>query len=93
MMVLSKLIPFLSGVSMMAFSVSALIFLGYWRKARDPFFALFSLAFGLLALERVIAVTAPPFEVNDPSLYFVRLLAFLAILAAIWQKNRNSRLP
>jgi hypothetical protein len=91
---------FLSGVSMATFAGSALFFFKFWRASRDPFFCLFSLGCGLLALERVVVLfvnpTLDPLDAaNMPYgsestylVYSVRLLAFMAILLGIWIKNR-----
>ena len=83
---------FLLGLIVMACLVAGLFFLRFWRKTRDRLFAVFALAFWLLALNwTLLAITARD-EVR-PSLYGIRLLAFVLILVGIVDKNRASRGP
>ncbi|HEY4640808.1 MAG TPA: DUF5985 family protein [Thermoanaerobaculia bacterium] len=78
------MILFLSGVLTMGYLVAALFFLRFWRQTRDRLFGWFAAAFFILALHRVFVVSMPDSELG----YVVRLLAFVVILAAIWDKNR-----
>jgi hypothetical protein len=81
---------FLLGLIVMACLVAGLFFVRFWRKTRDRLFAVFALAFWLLALNwTLLAITARD-EVR-PSLYGIRLLAFVLILLGIIDKNRASR--
>jgi hypothetical protein len=82
-----------SGAIVLAFGVAGLFFLRFWRDTRDRLFALFALAFFVLAVNRVgIALFVQQGDRGD-SLYWVRLCAFLLILAAIVDKNRSRKLP
>ena len=66
-------------------------FLRFWRDGRDRFFLLFGLSFLVEAVNRgVIALSAHPNE-GSPVLYLVRLVAYLLIIAAVWEKNRSWR--
>jgi hypothetical protein len=65
----------------------ALFFFRFWRKKRDSLFACFSLAFALLAIERLFII-AWLSEIR-PVIYLIRLAAFLLIAFAILQKNRR----
>jgi hypothetical protein len=79
------------GAVAMGFAVAALFFLRFWRDTRDRLFALFALAFTVLAVNRVgLALVGTG---GRDSLYWVRLLAFALILAAVWDKNRPARAP
>jgi uncharacterized membrane protein len=78
------MILFLSGVLTMGYLVAALFFLRFWRQTHDRLFGWFAAAFFILALHRVFVVAMPDSELG----YVVRLLAFVVILAAIWDKNR-----
>lgn len=69
--------------------VIALFFLKFWRRTRDRLFALFAIAFALLALQRVAFGLMREWGEASPLLYGLRLLAFLLILAAIVDKNRG----
>jgi Family of unknown function (DUF5985) len=78
---------FLSGVLTLGYLVAGLFFLRFYRQAADRLFAYFSAAFFLLAAHRVLVLLlegTPHPEVA----YLVRLLAFVLILVAIWDKNR-----
>jgi hypothetical protein len=78
---------FLRGAIAMGMAVAGLFFLRFWRESRDRLFGFFALSFFLLALNRVLLVLLH--EENETSMvpYFVRLLAFGIILAAIADKN------
>jgi hypothetical protein len=79
----------LSGAVVMAYLVASLFFLRFWSRSRDVLFGYFALAFFLLAGQRLaLALTGERFEDSVP-FYSVRLLAFLVILLAIWNKNRS----
>jgi hypothetical protein len=72
-----------------AFSMSiALFFLRFFRDTRDRFFAFFSAAFGLLALDWLLRAVLAPENDSGSSLFFLRLIAFLLIIVAIADKNR-----
>ena len=76
-----------SGALAMGYIVAAMFFLRYWRESRDRLFAFFSLAFLLLALQRIIL----PFIADDQLelAYTVRVVAFLMIIVGIVDKNRR----
>ena len=75
-----------SGALAMGYLVAAMFFIRYWRDSRDRLFAFFSLAFLLLALQRIIL----PFIADDQAelAYTVRVVAFLMIIVGIVDKNR-----
>jgi hypothetical protein len=54
------------------------------------FFALFGLAFWVLALNALLVVLAAVASEHQHYVYLVRLGAFLLIIAAIADKNRSS---
>jgi hypothetical protein len=77
---------FLNGVITMGHATAGLFFLRFWTKTRDRLFAMFALAFWILgALRIVIAFSGQPTE--EHYVYWLRLIAYLAILAAIIDKN------
>lgn len=79
---------FFCGFLMAACFVAALFFLRFWRQTRDRFFKAFALAFFMMGIERGILVALDvPDEVRS-YVYVIRLIAFLVILAAIYDKNR-----
>lgn len=80
---------FLSGALMMAALIVSLFFLRYWKRSGDRLFLWFSIAFAMLSVQRmVLVVSAHVDEQRVATLYIIRLLAFLLILAAIIDKNR-----
>ena len=78
-----------TGAMAMGYAVAGLFFLRFWRDTRDRLFALFALAFLVLAVNRVVAGVFGD-ETGRPGnyVYWVRLAAFALILAAIVDKNR-----
>lgn len=82
------LYDFLSGAVSLGFFVCALFFLRFWHRSREELFLAFALAFLLLGTgQTILAVGNIPTEERG-SLYLIRLVAFLLILAAIYRKNR-----
>jgi hypothetical protein len=86
---MSSLSSLLSGAVAMASFAVTLFFLKFWRQKLDRFFLLFALAFGLEAATRVVlGLTRISAEI-EPLFYFMRLLTFALIIAAIVVKNRS----
>ncbi|HEY1956132.1 MAG TPA: DUF5985 family protein [Polyangiaceae bacterium] len=84
-----SLFAFLSGATMFGCLVASGFFFKFWRKTKDSLFAIFGVAFIVLATERVVLLGR---SAEEPSLvYAFRLVAFVLILAAIVNKNRKSR--
>ncbi len=79
----------LMGAVAMASSVACVFFLRFWRDTRDTFFLLFSLAFGIDAVARLVLGLHGPTGEMEPLYYVARLVTFLLILAAIVLKNRR----
>jgi hypothetical protein len=82
---------FLLGVIFTTSLVAGLFFLKFWRQTRDVLFLAFALAFFIEGFNRLRFFTLAVPSEGDPSIYLVRLLAFLLIVAAIVWKNRNKR--
>jgi uncharacterized membrane protein len=79
----------ISGALIAGYAMVALFFLRFWISARERLFALFSLAFAVLALQRLaLSVTDGSME-NQTIFYLLRLAAFVIILIAIVDKNRR----
>jgi uncharacterized membrane protein len=69
--------------------VAALFFLRFWRDTGDRLFGIFSAAFLLLGITRILlALSRTQFE-EHTHWYWVRLAAFVLILLAIIDKNRR----
>jgi hypothetical protein len=81
----------IGGALVMACLASGLFFLRFWKSSRDRLFALFALAFVAMSANW-FALTL--LQVDDERRYYVyvlRLVSFLIILYAIWDKNRAGR--
>ncbi|HLP78133.1 MAG TPA: DUF5985 family protein [Candidatus Paceibacterota bacterium] len=81
-------------------AISGAVLIGYWaiglfffrfrRKDGDRFFLYFGWAFWILALERVLLLAIGAKDEVKPYVYLFRLVAFLFILYAIFDKNRHA---
>lgn len=80
---------FLFGAITMGLVVAGLFFAKFWRRSRDPLFALFALAFWLLAINQALVLAVPQEERSF--IYLLRLAAFALIAWAIVQKNLARR--
>lgn len=79
----------LSGILIAEYAAIALFFLRFWKTAGDRLFLMFSGAFAVLAVQRlVIALTREILEQQAP-LYLLRLAAFVVIVVAIVDRNRR----
>jgi hypothetical protein len=86
---MSGINEFLLGAAAALAVVASLFFLRYWRLTRDRLFLGFSAAFVLLAVNWGLAAGVAPANESRHWIYLLRLLAFLVILAAIVDKNRD----
>ncbi len=82
---------FLSGAVMMAAAAIGLFFIRSWSWTRDRLFLLLGLAFWILSVERIVLSMVPAAHEFRPFVYLIRLSAFVLILVAIIDKNRNRR--
>ena len=82
---------FASGALAMGYAVAALFFARFWRRTDVALFAWFSVAFVLLAAQRVMLVLIERDPDAMPWSYTVRLLGFVLILVGIAVQNRASR--
>jgi hypothetical protein len=80
---------FLLGALSMGFFVIALFFWRFWRRTRDRFFALFAAAFLIMSANQISLLMFGEDSELKSWLYAVRLAAFLVILTAIVDKNRD----
>ena len=84
-----RLVAFLQASSATLAWISATLFLRYWRQTRDTLFALFALAFLLLGVSWAMLSVINPVGDASPFIYGLRLVAFLLIIAAVIDKNRE----
>jgi hypothetical protein len=81
---------YLSGALATAAWVIGLFFVRYWRITRDRFFVFFAAAFWIMAANWSV-VAAYSTDETRHYFYVARLFAFVLILAAIADKNRQAR--
>lgn len=81
---------FLIGTIVTASLIASIYFLRFWKETRDPLFLAFAAAFLVEGLNRIGTLWVDKPNEASPTVYIVRLVAFLLILAAIVWKNRSS---
>ena len=81
------MIDFLAGAVTMGCIVASAFFVRFWRKTADRLFLAFAAAFGLLALNQILAAVLEAGDERTPFVYVLRVLAFVLILLAIVDKN------
>ena len=79
----------IAGALAAGYLVAGLFFAKFWSRTRDRLFAIFAVAFWLLAIQRIAIVLTDRWLENTTPLYVLRLVAFLLILVAIVDKNRQ----
>jgi Family of unknown function (DUF5985) len=85
------LIPFLQTVSATAALAAGLFFFRFWRESHDRLFGFFGAAFWVLALSWALLALVNPSDEARPSIYAIRLVAFLLMILGMVDKNRSSR--
>lgn len=80
----------ISGALMVCCFVAGLFFLKFWKKTHDRLFMLFSLSFFLLSFERLLLGYLGATNEPMPMVYLIRLIAFLLIIFAIINKNKET---
>lgn len=91
-------ISFLSGVYMVSFAASGLVFLKFYSSTGDRFFKYFCYACWMLSIERIALFfianpypTTPTIVAESTAwVYLFRLFSFLIIVYAIFDKNRTT---
>jgi hypothetical protein len=84
-------VTFTSGAVAFGSAAIGLFFLRFWRQSHDRFFLLFAAAFVVFAANRVVLLVQRQHGDEGVLAYLIRLAAFLLILGAIVDKNRESR--
>jgi uncharacterized membrane protein HdeD (DUF308 family) len=75
----------------MTSTTAGVFFLKFWRSTRDVLFLAFAAFFLLEALDRSTLFVFSRSNEGSPWIYLIRLIAMLAILAAILKKNYGNR--
>lgn len=78
-----------AGVLIALYGVIALFFLRFWVTSRERLFALFALAFSVLAVQRLALALTNAMMEDQTVFYLLRLAAFVIIIVAIVDKNRR----
>jgi O-antigen/teichoic acid export membrane protein len=78
---------FVQGAMMLGSFGVAVFFLRYWRDTGDRFFGVFALAFALFGVSRIALYALDADSETRTWVYALRAAAFLAILAAVVDKN------
>lgn len=79
----------LAGAIVMASLTASLFFLRFWKSTRDRFFLYFAISFTLEAVTRAVIVMTSSQSEDAPTYYLPRLAAYILILIAVLDKNRN----
>ena len=78
---------FLIGVIATTSVVAGLFFLRFWKRTQDPLFLAFGVAFLMEGINRVRFLSLADPSEGEPSIYLIRLFAYLLIAGAIIHKN------
>lgn len=71
--------------------VIGLFFFRFWNATSDRFFLFFALSFWIEGANRLSLALAIGLQEDSPVYYLIRLVAYLLIVIAILDKNRNGR--
>ncbi len=80
---------FFSGIMFMGCLAAGFFFLKFWRKTNDKLFLWFASSFFLLCFERAVLSYLGVDSEPSPLVYLIRLSAFLLIIFAIVNKNKE----
>lgn len=83
-------VALVGGMLAAGYLVISIFFLRFWYEGRDRLFAFFAAAFFLLSLQRTLLSFIGERESVSMFLYGTRAVAFLIILYAIIDKNRQT---
>jgi len=79
----------LTGAIGMASLIAALFFLRFWKTTRDRFFLYFAVSFLIQGVNRFFLAQGVNAMDDTPIGYFFRLLAYMLIVIAVVEKNRD----
>lgn len=80
---------YIEGANTMGLLVAAVFFARFWVRTRDHLFIRFSIAFAFMAANNFMITIGQPTDDARPYVYLTRLAAFLLIIWAIVDKNRD----
>jgi Family of unknown function (DUF5985) len=79
----------LQSISATAAGAAGTFFFRFWRETADRLFLYFALAFWLMAGSWLGLAALDPTAESRPYVYAVRLLAFVLIIVAMFDKSRT----
>lgn len=82
---------FVEGVLSAGYLIASLFFFRFWRDTGDRLFAFFGASFALLTVQRTILALGSGASDHTARIYSIRLVAYVLILIAIYDKNRVSK--
>jgi hypothetical protein len=82
---------FISGMTTLGYLLAGLFFLKFWSQSRDSLFAIFAVAFWLLAANQALLKILELPREEGSWVYLLRLAAFGLIVVAIVHKNLTGR--
>ncbi len=88
-MAVDQLNFFLRGAISALFLVAGTFFIRFWRQTHDRLHLMFAIAFVIMAINQYAITAATHDDQGLPIHYVVRLIAYLFILWAIVEKNRE----
>ena len=86
----TQIVVLLQGVCATGAWAIGLFFFQFWRETHDRLFALFGVAFWILAANWIWLASTNPAEEYQAYIYGLRLVAFVLIILGILDKNRKS---
>ena len=84
-------LAFIGGLLSGGYAIGGVFFLSFWRRTRDSLFAVFAVAFWLMALNQALPVLLGVPREEQSGIYLLRLAAFILIIGAILRKNLSGR--
>lgn len=85
------LVALVAGGIAVGYLIVGAFFLRFWSRTRDSLFAIFALAFALMAIGQVLPVVFGIPQESQSGVYLLRLAAFVLIIVAIVRKNLSGR--
>lgn len=81
---------FVAGAMSAGYAIAGLFFLRFWARTRDTLFAVFAVAFWLMAANQAVAAFERHDHAENSAAYLLRLAAFVLIILAVLSKRRGA---
>ena len=88
---MSTTFAFAQGLITAGYAVAGVFFLSFWRRTKDSLFAVFAVAYWLMALNQALPVLLGIPREEQGGIYLLRAAAFTLIILAILRKNLSGR--